>query len=460
MARSTAGSGVFTPPATLTKTSSAARRISARFSRTAMIIATRSDDTPLAFRLAAPMTLEAVRACTSTSSTREPCMAAVMTDPLGWPPGPYCSMNSFPGSVTSRRPVAGHLEQADFVRAAEAVLHASHDAMGMEAVALEIRDGIDDVLDELGAGQRALLGDMPDQNDRRAAGLGQVNQVHAAIAQLRDRPRRGGKLRLVNHLDRIDDGHGRLMPRDLMKNSLDVRFGQDQKLIRFDAQSSGPQGGLAGRFLAGDVKHLGRVGRRRHRVGDLKQESRFADARLPADQHDRAGNDSAAEHAIEFGDAGGQSRRLRFVDLSDGQCFGRGGQIAAAHDFRTRFSPGIGNRRRVGFQAVPCPAIGTFAHPFRMHAAAMIAKKLAAHFGHGACSMFAAAGPIRKTGRSTCGYVVHMNAPAAEIGGLATRSVGISRPRTRSVYHGIQIAQRAVTATMVPRTIPRRPMWP
>jgi hypothetical protein len=52
-----------------------------------MIMPTRSLLAPLTFRRAAPMTLEAVSACTSTSSTREPCIAAVMTLPLGWPAG-------------------------------------------------------------------------------------------------------------------------------------------------------------------------------------------------------------------------------------------------------------------------------------------------------------------------------------------------------------------------------------
>ncbi len=145
-----------------------------------MIMATRSAETPLVFRLAAPITLEAVRAWTSTSRTREPCMAAVMTEPLGCPPGPYCSKKSLPGSVTSAQALAGHLEQADFVRSAESVFHAANDAMGVKAIAFEIDDGIDDMLDELRPGERAGLGDMADQDDGRAAGLGQIDQVHAA----------------------------------------------------------------------------------------------------------------------------------------------------------------------------------------------------------------------------------------------------------------------------------------
>src|SRR5206468_3774983 len=44
---------------------------------------------------------------------------------------------------------AGHLEEADLVRAAEAVLDAAYNAMGVKAITLEVDDGIDDVFDDL-----------------------------------------------------------------------------------------------------------------------------------------------------------------------------------------------------------------------------------------------------------------------------------------------------------------------
>ena len=69
-----------------------------------MIIPTRSAGRPLTFRLAAPITLLLVSACTSTSSVRDPCIAAVSTLPDGGLSPLYRSANSRPGSRTSASP--------------------------------------------------------------------------------------------------------------------------------------------------------------------------------------------------------------------------------------------------------------------------------------------------------------------------------------------------------------------
>jgi hypothetical protein len=56
--------------------------------------------------------------------------------------------------ATSTRPV-GHLEDADLVGGAEAVLHRAQDAELVAALALEIQRRIDHVLQHAGAGDRA-----------------------------------------------------------------------------------------------------------------------------------------------------------------------------------------------------------------------------------------------------------------------------------------------------------------
>ena len=61
----------------------------------------------------------------------------------------------------------GHLEHADLVGGAEAVLGRAQDAEGVAAVALEIEHGVDHVLDHLGPGDLAVLGDVADE--QRAA---------------------------------------------------------------------------------------------------------------------------------------------------------------------------------------------------------------------------------------------------------------------------------------------------
>ena len=56
-----------------------------------------------------------------------------------------------------------HLEDADLVGGAEAVLGRAQDAEGVAAVALEIEHGVDHVLDHLRAGDLAVLGDVADE---------------------------------------------------------------------------------------------------------------------------------------------------------------------------------------------------------------------------------------------------------------------------------------------------------
>ena len=65
-----------------------------------------------------------------------------------------------------------HLEDADLVGRAEAVLDRAQDAEVMAAFALEIEHGVDHVLDDARAGDLAVLGDVADQHDGRTGRLG------------------------------------------------------------------------------------------------------------------------------------------------------------------------------------------------------------------------------------------------------------------------------------------------
>ncbi len=64
-----------------------------------------------------------------------------------------------------------HLEDADLVGWAEAVLHRAQDAVVMAAFALEIEHGIHHVLDHPWPGDLAFLGDVADQHDGGACGF-------------------------------------------------------------------------------------------------------------------------------------------------------------------------------------------------------------------------------------------------------------------------------------------------
>jgi diguanylate cyclase (GGDEF)-like protein len=397
-ARSIAGSTTLTPPATFTKTSSAARRRPQRFSSTAMIMPTRSELTPLTLRRAAPMTLPAVRACTSSSSTRLPCMAAVRMDPLGGPSGPCCSTKRLPGSVTSLRPAPVISKQADFVGAAEAVLDAADDAVAVEAVAFEIDDGVDDVLDDLGAGERAGLGDMADEDDGGAAGFGEIDQFHAAIAKLGDRAGGGGEIGLVDHLDRIDHDDGGLEFVDLIDDPLDVGLGEDQQLWGGDAQARGAHLGLSGGFFAGDVEDadaggtgscLGGCGRARDRgraagaggevAGDLARSNVLLP--MPGSPPTRTAEPGTmppprmrSNSPVPVAMRGTSSRSMS-ASGEGIDAVGDVGGLGAGF-------VGIGRRGFVFLEAVPGSAVGAFAHPLGVDAATLVAEELGAGFGH------------------------------------------------------------------------------
>ena len=109
----------------------------------------------------------------------------------------------------AREPGARHLEQAELVGRAEAVLHRPQQAQGVVALALERQHGVDDVLEQAGTGERAVLGDVADEHDRHAAPLGVDDQGLGALAHLDDRPGARRELRVGDGLDAVDDDQRR-----------------------------------------------------------------------------------------------------------------------------------------------------------------------------------------------------------------------------------------------------------
>ena len=86
-------------------------------------------------------------------------------------------------------PVAGHLEDAELVRRAEAVLRRAQDAMRVVAVALELEHAVDEVLEHARAGDGAVLRHVADEDGRDARLLRDAQQAAGGLAHLR-RPSR------------------------------------------------------------------------------------------------------------------------------------------------------------------------------------------------------------------------------------------------------------------------------
>jgi hypothetical protein len=164
------------------------------------------------------------------------------------------------------------------------------------------------VLEHARAGQRALLRDVPDQDDGDAACLGEARHAIGHLAHLADRAGRAAQLRGVQRLHRVDHAGLRALRVERRQHGLEVGLGQHRHVERAARQPLGAQAHLGRGLLAGDVEHAPAGGdevAERH-----ARERRLADARRAAEQHDRARHEPAAEHAIELPQAGPQARQL------------------------------------------------------------------------------------------------------------------------------------------------------
>ena len=99
----------------------------------------------------------------------------------------------------------------------------------------------------------------------------------------------------------------------LLEDPLEAGLGQQVDRRVADAEPFAARLHLVLRFLARAVEH--RPHRAGERRGHLQQQRGLADPRFAAEQHQRAGDDAAAEHAVELLDAGGEPRRVGHLDV-------------------------------------------------------------------------------------------------------------------------------------------------
>ena len=143
-------------------------------------------------------------AWTSTSSGREPSIAASTALP-----GALRGLadEARGGVLDLDEPALAHLEDADVVGRAEAVLERPQRAVGALALALELQHAVHEVLEHPRARQRALLRDVADEQHRDVARLRQPRDPVRDLAHLADGARRAGQVGGVQRLDRVDHAH-------------------------------------------------------------------------------------------------------------------------------------------------------------------------------------------------------------------------------------------------------------
>ena len=102
---------------------------------------------------------------------------------------------------------------------------------------------------------------------------------------------------------------------EVREQGAEVVLGGEEQLGIDGADALGPQPHLRRRFLAGDDQRAAAAGG--IAVGHVEQQRRLADAGLAGEQHDRPGYEAAAEHPVEFGDAGRPGAGLVGRELTD-----------------------------------------------------------------------------------------------------------------------------------------------
>src|SRR5687768_10694311 len=104
-----------------------------------------------------------------------------------------------------------HPEDADLVHTAEAVLGRAQDTMIDAVLALEVEHGVHDVLERLWPRDAAAFRDVSDDEDGRAALLGESHEPRGALANLPDVSRRALQITGEQGLDGVHDEHVRAM---------------------------------------------------------------------------------------------------------------------------------------------------------------------------------------------------------------------------------------------------------
>ena len=284
-----------------------------RRSSTASSIATREESTPFTTRRGIGAWVATMSACTSTGRARRPSIAMVTQVPLT---GAVDAREEQPGGIGHLGDaVAGHLEAADLVGGAEAVLQGSHEAQRGLAVAFEAAHHIHEVFEQPGAGDRAVFRDVADEHHGQVAVLRDADERARDLAHLRRLPGRPVGHRRRHRLHRVDDHERGLHRVDVPEDRGEVGLGREVELVGEASGAFGAQAHLARGFFGADVEHA------RARAGgsgcDLEQQGRLADSGFAAQQDGGTGDDAAAEHPVELADAGGPVRDLGAAELGD-----------------------------------------------------------------------------------------------------------------------------------------------
>ena len=183
-----------------------------------------------------------------------------------------------------------------------AVLQRAQEPQRTVAITFQHEHGINEVLQRAWPGERAVLGDMADEQHGHPLVPGKGAQPGCRLAHLADRTRRAIELIDCHRLDRIDDQQGWSAGCGRLDDGSDIRAREDGQRATSGAidepQSEGTQQQLRGQFLGTGVEHLAP---RREGSRDLEHQRGLADAGLAGEEQQRAWHEPAAQQAVHLG---------------------------------------------------------------------------------------------------------------------------------------------------------------
>jgi hypothetical protein len=194
-----------------------------------------------------------------------------------------------------------HLEQADLVGGAKAVLETAKNSQAAIEITFEVENDIDRVLEQFGPGDASVLGHVADEHHRHSRLLGGVNQAGRALPDLGDPTGGTAHLPGLDRLHRVDDQQVGLDIGRGGNDRVDIAFRGEQHAVAHDPEASRPEPDLVERLLGAGDQHLALL--RRQRSRHLEQQRRLAYSRLATDEDGGTGDQPAAEHAIDLSDA-------------------------------------------------------------------------------------------------------------------------------------------------------------
>ena len=121
---------------------------------------------------------------------------------------------------------------------------------------------------------------------------------------------------ILHRLDRVDRDHVGAHGFGVRADVGEGRVAHDEEVGRERAQPVGPEPHLRRRLLGAHEQAARAVGG--HRAERLQHERALAHARLAADERERSGDQTTAEHAVELGHVGGPPGRTERVDVGEG----------------------------------------------------------------------------------------------------------------------------------------------